>query len=359
MARRASATAMSVWCPHDATAALEIAADASAASITSLYTLATDFDVGLKADATAFESGLRKGAMVKSALIMTLAAGSIAVMAQTPPPAAPAAGQGRGRGGQPIQPIQPVKPGLFIVAGAGANSLVRVTPDGVILMDTKLPGIQNYNGLMDQIKTVTDKPVKFVIVTHHHADHTGNNAKFLEAGAQVIGHENLKKNLATYESDPLPASPGITYDKDYVVRLGGAEVQVHHYGRSHTSGDSIVYYPDLKVVALSDAVTTGATGPLIDYNGVAGGGSALEWKQVLDAVLKLDFDAAIPGNGPVLTKADVQAFKTKFDTVIDRATALVRQKVAKDQLLSQIKTDDIGWTPRIPNLDAFYAELSK
>jgi glyoxylase-like metal-dependent hydrolase (beta-lactamase superfamily II) len=134
------------------------------------------------------------------------------------------------------------------------------------------------------------------------------------------------------------------------------EVQVHHYGRSHTSGDSIVYYPDLKVVALSDAVTTGATGPLIDY---AGGGSALEWKQVLDTVLTLDFDAAIPGNGPVLTKADVRAFKAKFDTVIDRATELIRKGVPKDQLLAQIRTDDIGWTPRIPNVDAFYAELSR
>jgi cyclase len=295
--------------------------------------------------------------MLKAGLMTTLAAVvCAAVFAQAPQPAAPAGGQGRGRGGQGVQPIQQVKPGLYMVAGAGANSLVRVTNDGVILVDGKLAGDQNYNALIDQIKTVTDKPVKFLIVTHHHADHTGNNAKFLEAGAQVIGHENLKKNLATYQSNPLPASPSITYDKDYVVRLGGVEVQVHHYGRSHTSGDSIVYFPDLKVVAVSDAVTTGTTGPLIDYGG---GGSALEWKQVLDTVLKLDFDAAIPGNGPVLTKADVQAFKTKFDTVIDRARELIRKGVAKDQLLSQIKTDDIGWTPRIPNVDAFYAELSK
>ena len=299
--------------------------------------------------------------MLKIALMTTLAAltaasVSVAVIAQAPQPAAPAGGQGRGRGGQGVQPIQQVKPGLYMVAGAGANSLVRVTNDGVILVDGKLAGDQNYNGLIDQIKTVTDKPVKFLIVTHHHADHTGNNAKFLEAGAQVIGHENLKKNLATYQSNPLPASPSITYDKEYVVHLGGVEVQVHHYGRSHTSGDSIVYYPDLKVVAVSDAVTTGTTGPLIDY---PGGGSALEWKQVLDTVLKLDFAAAIPGNGPVLTKADVQAFKVKFDTVIDRATELIRKGVAKDQLLSQIKTDDIGWTPRIPNVDAFYAELSR
>src|SRR5215470_15683370 len=89
--------------------------------------------------------------------------------------------QGPGRGGrgpaQGVQPIQQVKPGLYLVAGAGANALVRVTNAGVILMDTKLPGEQNYNDLLTQIKTVTDQPIKFVIVTHHHADHTGNTGK--------------------------------------------------------------------------------------------------------------------------------------------------------------------------------------
>jgi cyclase len=262
-----------------------------------------------------------------------------------------------GRGGQAIPPIQPVKPGLYMVTGAGANSLVRLTNDGVILVDGKLPGDQNYSGLIDQIKTVTEKPVKFVIVTHHHADHTGNNAKFLEAGAQVVGHANLAKNLETYQSPNFnahAAMPSITYDKEYVVRLGGVTVEVKHFGRSHTSGDSVVYFPDLKVVALSDALTTGGQGPLIDY---AGGGSALEWKQVFQEILKLDFDAAIPGNGPVLTKADVQAYATKFNTVIDRATELVRRGVSKDQLLMQLKTDDIGWTPRIPSIDGLYAEL--
>jgi len=262
-----------------------------------------------------------------------------------------------GRGGQVIPPIQPVKSGLYIVTGAGANSLVRVTNDGVILVDGKLPGDQNYSGLIDQIKTVTDKPVKFVIVTHHHADHTGNNAKFLEAGAQVVGHANLAKNLETYQSPNFnahAAMPSITYDKEYVVRLGGVTVEVKHFGRSHTSGDSVVYFPDLKAVALSDALTTGGQGPLIDY---AGGGSALEWKQVFQEILKLDFDSAIPGNGPVLTKADVQAYATKFNTVIERATELVRKGVPRDQLLMQLKTDDIGWAPRIPSIDGLYAEL--
>ena len=262
----------------------------------------------------------------------------------------------QGRGGQPVQPIQQVKPGLYMVAGAGANSEARITADGVILVDTKLPGEQNYNALLEQIRTVTDKPVKYVIVTHHHADHTGNVDRFEAADVPVLGHANLAANAATYNNNPKPAPPNQTYagsSRDVVE--GGVTVRVLHFGRSHTSGDSIVYFPDLKVVALSDALTTGGQGPLIDY---AGGGSALEWKHVFDELLKLDFDAAIPGNGPVLTKADVRAYAMKFDTVVDRLTALVKSGTPKEDLLKQLKTDDIGWTPRVPMIDGLYAELS-
>jgi glyoxylase-like metal-dependent hydrolase (beta-lactamase superfamily II) len=278
---------------------------------------------------------------------------AVVVLAQAP---APPAQQGAGRGGgQPVQGIDQVRPGLFIVAGAGANSIVRVTNDGVILVDGKLPGEENYNALMDRIKSVTDKPVKYMIVTHHHADHTGNNDRFLAAGVQVIAQENLNKNLDTYQFNPRPAKANITYDKEYVVNLGGVRVEVHHFGRSHTSGDSIVYFPDLKVVAMSDALTTGAQGPLIDY---AGGGSALEWKHVFDEVLKLDITGVIPGNGPILGPAYLRDYQMKFNTVVDRLTELVRKGVPKDQLMMQLKTDDIGWTPRIPALDGLYAELS-
>src|SRR4051794_39198640 len=221
-------------------------------------------------------------------LWITLAGLAVAMTASPQQPAAAPAGGGRGAP-QP-QAIVQVKPGLYMITGAGGNTAVRVTNEGLIVMDGKLPGDANYNALMALIKTVSDKPVKFLIVTHHHADHTGNNAKFLEAGAQVVAHENLKTNLVTYEFNPKPAPPSITYPgKDYVVRLGGVAVELHHFGRAHTSGDTVVYFPDLKVVALSDTVTTGKTGPLIDY---AGGGSAVEWTQVLDSVLKLDFDAA-------------------------------------------------------------------
>ena len=292
-------------------------------------------------------------------LIMTLTAGIFAVapiaLAQAPQGAPP--GKGKGGGGQPVQPIKQVKPGLHMVGGAGANAVIRVTSEGVILVDGKLPSDQNYNDLMAQIKTVTNQPIKYMIVTHHHQDHTGNNAKFLEAGIPIIGHENLKKNLLTYQATPLPASPTITYATDYVVRLGGAEARLYHYGRAHTSGDTVVYFPDLKVVQVSDVITL-ANPPNVDFGG---GGSAVETRQVVDSILKLDFDTAIPGNGDPITRADVQGFKTKFDTMISRAADLVRKGVPKDQLMAQLKLDDLGWRLNLAGdrLDAFYEEVSK
>jgi len=275
-----------------------------------------------------------------------LAAGAFA---QAPP------ARGGGRGAPQPQAIQKIKPDLYMVTGAGGNSTFRVTSEGVFLVDGKLPGEENYKALMALIKGVTDKPVQYLVVTHHHADHTGNNQRFIDAGAQVVATDNLRKNLLTYDSNPKPAPPTITYGgSEYTMKIGGTTVELRHFGNAHTSGDTVVFFPDLKVVCLSDVVTTGTTDPLIDY---AGGGSATDWTNVLAGVLKLDFDAAVPGNGDVMTKADVLAYKVKFDAMLAKARDLVKQGVPQDQLLARLKADN-GWAPRVPKVDAFYAELS-
>src|SRR5688572_27126719 len=105
-----------------------------------------------------------------------------------------AQGQRGGRGGAPdtVMPPREIKPGLFLVTGGGANSMIRVTTEGLILVDTKNPGDEQYNGLAAQIKAISNLPVKIVLNTQHHPDHVGNNQKFVDAGAQVIGLEALK-----------------------------------------------------------------------------------------------------------------------------------------------------------------------
>jgi glyoxylase-like metal-dependent hydrolase (beta-lactamase superfamily II) len=287
------------------------------------------------------------------------------VFAQQPP-----AQQGqRGGGQQQAQSIQQLKPGFYVVTGAGGNSSVRVTNEGVILVDTKNLGEPFYNALMDQIKTATNQPVKHVLVTHVHQDHSGNIGPFVKAGAQVITHEGLKRNLETGGPDGKgytsqagkPATPNFTYQKEHVVRLGGAEARAYHFANGHTGGDTVVYFPDVRVVALGDEFVH-PQAPNCDY---PMGGSLLGWKRSLDEVAKLDFDTAIPGHGTPVSKAEFLAYRTKFNTLVDRAVQAVKKGVPKDQLLAQIKTDDIGWninTQQWQNpqrLDAMYEELSK
>ena len=277
---------------------------------------------------------------------------SLVSSAQAPP------GQGRGgRGGpgQTVEKIRTLKPNLYMVTGGGANTLIRVTPDGLIVVDTKNPGDDNFNRLMEEIKSVSALPVKWVINTQHHPDHVGTNQKFIDAGAQVLALEALKTHMA---SDPrtkdIPGLPTQTFAKDYTLKFGGAEVRLYSFGRGHSGGDTMVYFPDAKVVMVSDQMTDNA--PIVDF---ANGGSAVGWAPMLDGVLKLDFEMAIPGRGEPKTRAEVEAYRTKFATVVTRASEAIKAGATRETLAMQIKTDDLGWNFNAQFYGSLYDELTK
>ena len=264
-------------------------------------------------------------------------------------------GGGKGKAGATVEKIRQLKPNLYMVTGGGANTLIRVTPDGLIVVDTKNPGDENFNRLMEEIRSVSQAPVKFVLNTHHHPDHVGTNQKFMDAGATVIASDELKKRMM---SDPrtkdIPGPPTQTFAKDYTVKLGGATVEAHSYGRGHTGDDTMVYFPDMKVVMVSDQITDAT--PIVDF---ANGGSAVEWTQILDGVLKLDFEMAIPGRGEPKSKADVQAYRAKFASVITRAQDAIKAGATRDTLAMQVKMDDIGWQFQPAFWGSLYDELKK
>jgi glyoxylase-like metal-dependent hydrolase (beta-lactamase superfamily II) len=310
------------------------------------------------------------------AAFVSAAVGLAAQQPQAPGGAAPGQGEGR-RGGGPGGPggpggggrgpaappaIKEVKPGLYMVTGVGGNSTVRVTTEGIIVVDTKNMGEANYNALMEQIRTVSKAPVRYAFVTHHHQDHSGNIGPFQASGTEVIVHEGLNKALDTYKSNAgTPEKSKVTYTTNRTVKVGNASAEARYFGRAHTSGDSWVYFPDVRVVATGDSFV--ATAPNCDY---PFGGSVVEWVKTLDQVLKLDFDTAIPGHGnDPMTKADVQKFRDNLNTIVTRARELVKKGVPKEQLFAQLKTDDIGWNintqqwTQPARLDPFYDELSK
>lgn len=300
--------------------------------------------------------------MLKQGLLagITLVVAATVTAAQGPqggPPAGAPGGRG-GRGpaaGQTVEKIRTLKPNLYLITGGGANTLVRVTPDGLIVVDDKNPGDENFNRVMEEIRSVSQAPVKYVINTHHHPDHVGNNQKFIDAGATVLASDALKSFMA---SDPrtktIPGLPTQTFAKDYTLKFGGAEVRLYSFGRGHTGDDTMVYFPDAKVVMVSDQITD--TTPIVDF---ANGGSALEWNQSLDGVLKLDFESAVPGRGEPKSRDEVQAFRTKFATLVTRAQDAIKAGATRDTLAMQVKTDDLGWNLNAGFYGSLYDEIAK
>jgi glyoxylase-like metal-dependent hydrolase (beta-lactamase superfamily II) len=135
--------------------------------------------------------------------------------AQAPTNGGKGKGDGKGKGGPPAgQMIVQIKPGFYEVTGAGGNTSVVVTNAGLIVVDTKNLGEANYNDLMTQIKTVTNQPVKYVVITHVHQDHSGNTKSFEDAGAKVIANQGEKAELATYNSAAgIRSEHNVSYDK--------------------------------------------------------------------------------------------------------------------------------------------------
>ena len=249
--------------------------------------------------------------------------------------------------------ITPVKDGLYYINGVGGNVGVRVTSEGVILVDDKFP--RNFSGIEAQVREVTSQPVEYVINTHHHGDHSGGNVEYIKT-AQIIAHENARRNMVRGDQ---PAPPRIVFTDQTAVHLGGVEVRAHHLGRGHTNGDSVIYFPDLRTIHAGDLLH--GIAPFIDY---ANGGSSAGWVATLDNILALDFDTAIPGHGALMTRADVEAFRAQFVSVRQRMTELIRSGVSKDDAPERIKTDALSWTMRPDglfmrrSLPGFYDEMA-
>jgi glyoxylase-like metal-dependent hydrolase (beta-lactamase superfamily II) len=282
--------------------------------------------------------------------------------------------------------IEKVKGDLYMISGEGGNVAVYVTSEGVVLVDDMFD--RNHADILAQVKSITDKPLKYVINTHQHDDHAGGDMKMLPI-AEVIAHKNARANLVHirqpyYEDTPgTPIGlPRLTFSDEASVFLGGKEVRAKYFGRGHTSGDAIVYFPDLKVVHTGDLflgrrpARDGAPAQprpagvniYVDY---AQGGSFFDWTKTLDGALTLDFDTVIPGHGPVSSKADVAAFRADIDTMRTRLAGMVRQGKTKDNMVNTLEAD-YGWrakgcppTPPTPGClqfqqaDAMYAELKR
>ncbi len=229
--------------------------------------------------------------------------------------------------------IEQVKDGLYAIIGSGGNVGVRVTPDGVILIDDKFP--QNFAEIQDLVAQVSDQPVKYVLNTHHHGDHSGGNVEYINI-AEIIAHQNARDNMVRGDQD---APPRVVFTDQTAVYLGGVEVRAFYMGRGHTNGDAVIYFPDLRTVHGGDLLH--GIAPFIDYGN---GGSSSGWVTTLNNILALDFDTAIPGHGAIMDRNDVVDFRNQMEAVRARMADLIRSGTPKSQASERIKTRNLSWT---------------
>jgi glyoxylase-like metal-dependent hydrolase (beta-lactamase superfamily II) len=272
---------------------------------------------------------MRKSTIVRLAAGALFLVGAWAAYTQTP------------QGGKLA--LEKVKDDLYVISNDGGNVAAYVTNEGVIVVDDKFDA--DVAEILAKIKSVTDRPVKYVLNTHQHGDHTGGNQKLLPT-AEIIIHENARANMVTGK---MPGIPRVSYRDETGVYLGGKEVLAKHFGRGHTNGDAAIYFPALKVVHTGDLFV--ATTPFIDYSA---GASAKEWTATIDGILQWDFNTVIPGHGPVSKRADLIKFRDNFAKMRTRVTGMARGGSSNDDI-SKILTTEFGWTMR--SLDGLLAEL--
>ncbi len=249
--------------------------------------------------------------------------------------------------------------------GVGSNDGIIVGTNGVIVVDTKTT-TDSEKGVIAEIAKITPNPVNAAIITHSDGDHVNGLAAF-PAGLTIIAQENCKKEMEASAGSRNPAPqdrlPTKTYDKTDDLTIDGVHIRLYHWAPGHTSGDTVVYLPDEKIVFGGDMLVTNRPDTLIHMEK---NGSAAGWIENAKGMVGLDADTYLTGHGDMMTKADVQK---KLDLIQDKY-GKIQAMVAQGKSLDEIKTsfgEPTAAPPPNPNgappaatlTEVIYKEVSK
>src|SRR5271166_6224466 len=265
--------------------------------------------------------------------------------------------------------VTKVSGNIYMLEGEGGNIAASVGDDGIVIVDDQ------YAPLADKIQAalknlkITDKPVRFVINTHYHGDHTGGNGPFANTGSTVIAQDNVRKRLESggtagnggslkMEAKPAPkgALPVITFEHDVTVHLNGEDIRALHFPAGHTDGDAVIFFPKNNVVHMGDDFVRYGF-PFID---VSSGGSVQGMIAAMEKVsAELPPDVkVIPGHGEISNLDDVRAFVK----MLKETSAAVQKALDEHKTLDQMKQEKIlapwtKWSGDFINADQFIETL--
>jgi cyclase len=243
--------------------------------------------------------------------------------------------------------VQPLAPGVAVLFGAGGNIGVSYGEDGTILIDDQFAPLTEK--IQKAIADLGAQPVKFLINTHWHFDHSGGNENMGKAGALIMAHDNVRVRMAagaTVAGNVVPpaakaALPVITYADGLKLHLNGEEIRVIHMPAGHTDGDSIIHWTKSNVIHMGDLFMLGISFPFVD---TASGGDVRGFVTAADKVLAIADDQTkiIPGHGAMATKADLQNHRNMVAGVIAKVEAGIKAGKTLDQIKASRPADGYG-----------------
>ena len=236
--------------------------------------------------------------------------------------------------------VQKVAGTVYMLTGAGGNIGVSAGDDGIVVIDDQFAPLAPK--IIQALNGITSKPIKFIINTHYHGDHTGGNEVFGREGT-IIAHDNVRKRLAAGSSaggnatPPAPkvALPVVTFNDTATIHVNGEEIRAVHFPNGHTDGDAVIFFPQSNVVHMGDDFFNGHF-PFIDTeNGGSVKGMIADVEKILAALP--DGVKVIPGHGELSDKPGLRAFLE----MLRGTSGAVEKAIKGGRTLDQIKADNI------------------
>jgi glyoxylase-like metal-dependent hydrolase (beta-lactamase superfamily II) len=228
---------------------------------------------------------------------------------------------------------------LWDSVGMG-NTIVLTGDDGVLMIDTKAE--TSVDKLLAKIAELTEKPIRFAIITHWHFDHVGGNEKVAKTGATIIAHENVRKHMGI-EHDmkmlntkvpPAPeiARPLVTFKKEIAFHLNGEDVKVFQVEPGHTDGDAVIYFQNANVIHMGDLYFEG----LYPYIGIYSGGSINGMIKVINQILPMidENTKVVPGHGPLSNKAKLKEYVSMLTAIRDNVSRLMQEGNTMEEVVA-------------------------
>ena len=240
--------------------------------------------------------------------------------------------------------------GVYLLVGAGGNIGASVGEDGVFLIDDQLAPLTDK--IRAAIATISDQPIKFVLNTHWHFDHTGGNENLGNAGAVIVAHDKVRDRMSVEQfskalqrktpASPSAALPVITFDESVTFHLNGQTIHAFHVDPAHTDGDSVIHFQEANVIHAGDVYFNGLY-PFIDTDSK---GSLEGIITAVEQILTMADEQTqiIPGHGPLSTRSELEAYRRMLVAVRDRTQAAIDQGMSLENFVASNPTADYDAT---------------